>query len=171
MFFFLNTLRTLEAEHGITSKRSRANALTHLSSPKPGHTTGGSRRGARRDGRAGSGRTIRQQNCSPREQSFLAISKVSKTHRLNISPDPQIREILCTCRIQNPDLPWAGQVAASGRAAGRGRAGLGANRTVRPGNKGPPYFPRHRRNVASTSLQKHEQAKFHVNRRRNKMSG
>ena len=31
----------------------------HLSSPKPGHTTGGSGRGARRDGGAGSGRTVR----------------------------------------------------------------------------------------------------------------
>ena len=31
MFFFLNTLRTLEAEHGITSKDSRANTLTHFS--------------------------------------------------------------------------------------------------------------------------------------------
>ena len=29
MFFFLNTLRTLEAEHGITSKGSRANSHTH----------------------------------------------------------------------------------------------------------------------------------------------
>ena len=30
MFFFLNTLRTLEAEHGIT-KGSKANSLTHFS--------------------------------------------------------------------------------------------------------------------------------------------
>ena len=37
--------------------------------------------------------------------------------------------------------------------------------------KSSPFHPRHRRNVASTSLQKHEQAKFYVNRRRNKMSG
>ena len=76
-----------------------------------------------------------------------------------------------TCRIQNPDIPWAGRVGALGGAAGRGRARLGANRIIRPGNKSPPYPPRHRRNVASMSLQKHEQAKSHVNRRRNKISG
>ena len=31
VFFFLNTLRTLEAEHGITSKGIRANSHTHFS--------------------------------------------------------------------------------------------------------------------------------------------
>ena len=38
----------------------------NLSSPKPGHTTGGSGRGARRGGGAASGRTGCQQNSSPR---------------------------------------------------------------------------------------------------------
>ena len=46
---------------------------------------------------------------------------------------------------------------------------MGANRIIRPGDKRPPFPPRHRRNVASTSLQKHEQAKSYVNRRRNKI--
>ena len=77
----------------------------NLSSPKPGHTTGGSQRGARRGGRAGSGRTVRQQNCAPREQSFLALSKASKTRRLNASPEAQTSEILCkTMEEQNPRL-------------------------------------------------------------------
>ena len=72
-----------------------ANYFFNLSSPKPGHTTGGSRRSARRSGGAGSGRTVRQQNCAPREQSFLALCKASKKHRLNVSPEAQTSEILC----------------------------------------------------------------------------
>ena len=67
--------------------------IGNLSNPKPGHTTGGSRRGARRGGGAGSGRTVRQQNCSPREQSFPAPPKASKTRRLNVSPEAQTSEI------------------------------------------------------------------------------
>ena len=51
------------------------------------------------------------------------------------------------CQIRNPDIPRAGRVGAPGEAAGRGRAGLGANRTVRTGNNVFLYPPRHRRNV------------------------
>ena len=40
-----------------------------------------------------------------------------------------------TCRVQNPDIPRADRVGAHGGAAERARAGLGANRTVRPENK------------------------------------
>ena len=76
--------------------------LTHLLNPKPGHTTGGSGRSARRSGRERSGKIGCQQNYSPKKQ------------------------------------------------------------------KSPP---RHRKNIASTSLQKHEHAKSYVNRRRNKISG
>ena len=76
-----------------------------------------------------------------------------------------------TCRTQNPDIPRAGRVGEPGGAARRGRARLGANRSIRPGNKGPSYFPKHRRHVASTSLEKHEQAKSYVNRRRKQTSG
>ena len=75
------------------------------------------------------------------------------------------------CRIQNPDIPRAGRVSAHGGAAGRGRAGLGANRIVRPEDKRPANLPRHRRKYARTSLQKHEQAKSYVNRWRNKTRG
>ena len=78
------------------------------------------------------------------------------------NPEARTSEILCTCRIQNPDIPRAGRVGAPGGATGRGRARLGADRTSRPGNKGPLYLPRHRLNVASTSFQKHEQAKSYV---------
>ena len=38
---------------------------SNLSSPKPGHTTGGSGRGARRGGGAGSGRTVRPEDKRP----------------------------------------------------------------------------------------------------------
>ena len=57
----LLTLQTMEIQlSGRVSRR------TNLSSPKPGHTTGGSGRGARRGGGAASGRTGCQQNSSPR---------------------------------------------------------------------------------------------------------
>ena len=69
--------------------------LKYLSSPKPGHTTGGSRRGARRGGGAGSGRTGCQQNCSPRRQGTLVLSMASKTRRLNDSPEARTSEIPC----------------------------------------------------------------------------
>ena len=52
-----------------------------------------------------------------------------------------------TCRIQNPDIPRAGRVEAHGRAAGRGWAGLDADRTVRLGDKRLSYPPRHQRHV------------------------
>ena len=38
-----------------------------------------------------------------------------------------------TCLVQNPDIPQAGRVGAHGRLAGRGRAGLHANKAVRLG--------------------------------------
>ena len=77
-------------------------------------------------------------------------------------------DALKTCRIQNPDIPRAGRVGAHGEVAGRGRAGLDANRTVRLGDKPPSYPPEHRRHVAWTSFQKREQAKSYVNLWRNK---
>ena len=63
------------------------NVIKHLSSPKPGHTTGGSGRGARRGGGAGSGRTGCQQNYSPRRQASLVPPKASKKRRFNVSPE------------------------------------------------------------------------------------
>ena len=56
--------------------------------------------------------------------------------------------IKLTCRVQNPDIPRAGRVEAHGGVAGRGRAGLDANRTVRLGDNPSSYPPKHRRNVA-----------------------
>ena len=49
-----------------------------------------------------------------------------------------IPPLLSTCRIQNLDIPQAGRVGAHGEAAGRGRAGLDADRAFRPGDKRPP---------------------------------
>ena len=89
---------------GAWLREHRAGRLyVYLSSPKPGHTTGRSRRGARRGGGAGSGTTVRQQNCAPREKSFPALSKASKTRRLNVPPEAQISEFLCKpMEEQNP---------------------------------------------------------------------
>ena len=76
-----------------------------LSSPKPGHTKGGSRRGARRGGGAGSGRIVCQQNCSPREQSFLALSKTLIKRLPELLPEAQTSEIQCKpIGEQNPQL-------------------------------------------------------------------
>ena len=49
---------------------------------KPGHTSGGSGRGARRGGGAGSGRTGCQQNCSPRRQGSVLPSDKTSLERL-----------------------------------------------------------------------------------------
>ena len=62
-----------------------------------------------------------------------------------------------------------GRVGAPGGAAGRGRARLGANGIVRPGNKSPASPPRHRENVVSTFLQKQEQADFFLTERGTKL--
>ena len=67
----------------------------NLSNPKPEHTTGASGRGARRSGGAGTGRTGRRQNSSPRGLVSRVPSKASKTHRLNVSPEARKNEILC----------------------------------------------------------------------------
>ena len=68
---------------------------TNLSNPKPGHTTGGSGRSARRSGRAGSGKIGCQQNYSPRKQKSTVPSKASKKRRFNVSPEARTSEILC----------------------------------------------------------------------------
>ena len=86
---------------GSTNKRNPM----YLSSPKPGHTTGGSGRGVRRCGGAGSGGTGCQQNSSPGGQSFLVPPKASQTRRLNVSPGARTSEILCKpMEEQNPRL-------------------------------------------------------------------
>ena len=75
-----------------------------LPSPKPKHTTSGSRRGARQDGGAGSGMTLCQQNYPPRGQSFLVPYKASKTRRLK-TPEARTSEILCKpMEEENPRL-------------------------------------------------------------------
>ena len=47
--------------------------ILYLSNPKPGHTTGGSGRGAQRSGQAGSGKIGCQQNYSPRKKKVYRI--------------------------------------------------------------------------------------------------
>ena len=90
---------------GFPHRHHQARIKNDLSSPKPGHTTGGSRRGARRGGGARSGRTGCQQNCSPRRQCFLVLSKASKTHRPNVAAEPRTNEIPLKPMIdQNPRL-------------------------------------------------------------------
>ena len=64
-----------------------------LSSPKPGHTMGGSRRGARRGGGAGSGRTGCQQNCSPRRRASFAPPKAPKKRPMKVPPEARTSEI------------------------------------------------------------------------------
>ena len=76
-----------------------------LSSPKPGHTTSGSGRGARRSGGMGSGNTGCQHNFSPRRRASLVPSKSSETGRLNDPPEARTNEILCKpMEEQNPRL-------------------------------------------------------------------
>ena len=65
-----------------------------LSNPKPGDTTGGSGRGARRGGRARSGRIGCQQNCSPRKHKSFVRSKGSKECRLSVSPEARTNATL-----------------------------------------------------------------------------
>ena len=65
-----------------------------LSNPKPGHTTGGLGRGARRSGRAGSGKIECQQNYSPKKQRSTVPPKASKKRRFNFPPEARTSEIL-----------------------------------------------------------------------------
>ena len=91
-------IRYLEDERDHCLKkfaRGRTSRVLHLSISKPGHTTGRSGRGARRGARAGSGSIGCQQNCLPRKQESLVLSKASKTRRLNVSPESRTSEILC----------------------------------------------------------------------------
>ena len=65
------------------------------SNPKPGHTTRASGRGARQEGGAGPGTTGRRQNNSPRKKRPpYPVRKLSKTHRLNVSPEARTGQIL-----------------------------------------------------------------------------
>ena len=68
---------------------------SNLSNPKPGHTTGGSGRGARRSGQAGSGKIGCQRNYSPRKQKSTVLSQKTKKCRFNVSPEARTSEILC----------------------------------------------------------------------------
>ena len=53
-----------------------------------------------------------------------------------------------TWRTQNPDIQQAGQLGVPGRAARKGRARLGFNRIIRPGNKSLQGIEKRRLNVS-----------------------
>ena len=65
-----------------------------LPNPNPGHTTGGSGRGAPRSGRAGSGKIGCEQNYSPRIQKTTVPSKASKNRRFDVFPEARTSKIL-----------------------------------------------------------------------------
>ena len=103
--------------HENEPKRQMANGTlvrSHLSNPKPGHTTGASGRSARRGGGVGSGRTGCQQNCSPRKQASLVPPKASKT-RFLVSPEARTSEILC--KPMEEQNPWLNRGLTAGREA------------------------------------------------------
>ena len=78
--------------------------VTYLPGPTPGHTAGGSGRGARRGGGAVLGRTGCQQNGSPRRQASPVLSKASQTRRLNDPPEARTSEILF--KPMGEQNPW-----------------------------------------------------------------
>ena len=65
-------------------------------------------------------------------KQFHAISSMS-CHVMSCHATMSCHVMSChvTCRLQNPDIPRAVRVGAHGGVAGRGRAGVNANRTVR----------------------------------------
>ena len=91
---FLLKKKTLPIVFQTFEKYFFSRVAHNLSSPKPGHTTGGSGRGAWRRGGAGSGRTGCQQNYPPERQASLVPSKESRTYCLNFSPEARTSEIL-----------------------------------------------------------------------------
>ena len=74
-FRTLQSIEDTSSERPSRSTNKRNPMYTDLSSPKPGHTTGRSGRGARRSGEAGSSTIECQHNCSPREQASLVPFK------------------------------------------------------------------------------------------------
>ena len=114
------------------------------------HGRVGSECSAKRPG--GSSRTGCQQNYSLRKKKATLLPKASRKRRFNVSPEVRANKILCTCRIQNADLPRSGRVEALGGAAGRDRARIGADRTISSGKQSLPFLLRLRRTVAATSL-------------------
>ena len=83
------------ADRSVFLENNQSAYPSDLSSLKSGHTLGGSGRGARRGGVAGSGRTGCQQNCSPRGPASFVSSKASNTRRLNVSLEARTSELLC----------------------------------------------------------------------------
>ena len=99
---------------------------------------------ARRNGWLRPGRRHLSASCAARPSSAPPLRDAPP----RLDPPVVCSSCAFTCRIQNPDIARAGRVGARGGVAGRGRAGLDANRTVRLGDKPPSYPPKHRRHVA-----------------------
>ena len=125
-------------------------------------------------GPAGRGRAALGANkIMSRKQSSLVPSEASKKRRFNVSPEERTNVIICKPKVHQSQLltrrlsavyprlseSWdlsspkpghttEGRVGARNGVAGRSRAGLFANRTVRLGNNPSPHSPKHRRHVA-----------------------
>ena len=98
----------------------------NLSSQKPGHTTDGPGRGARRGGGAGSSKTERRQNISPRRHASLVLPNTSKTRLLNISSKARTSKIPL---VESKTRTYHGRVG-TGRRTGTAGPGLdGQHRT------------------------------------------
>ena len=68
-----------------------------------GHTTSGSRRGARRSGGAGSGRTVRQQNCYLKKILPRTLQSIEDTSRERLSRSTNKRKSLILCTYMQTD--------------------------------------------------------------------
>ena len=66
---------------------------------------------------------------------------MSGNKKLLIEPASVSVGVTFTCRVQNPDIPRACRVEMHGGVAGRSRAGLFANRSVRLGNNPSSHSP------------------------------
>ena len=89
---FIRRTRRQHSWHLCFSKQQQF--IEYLSNPKPGHTTSGSGRSARRSGRAGSCKIACQKNYSPRKQKSTIPSKAWKKRRFNVSLEARTSEIL-----------------------------------------------------------------------------
>ena len=71
------------------------------------------------------------QNRLARSETAMQVGRTGKNEeRKDCQGYKRPIDALGTCRFQNPDIPQAGHFRMHGRLAGRGRAGLGANKIV-----------------------------------------
>ena len=87
---------TLFARSIVIMASDFARSTADLLNPKPGHTTGGSGRSARRSGRAVSGKIGCQQNYSPRGKKFTIFEEIAETSPLRLSRSTNKRNSMLT---------------------------------------------------------------------------